>query len=170
MVEFVSECNADKVFLLQIGVLLKQINKADNNDKVAKAMHKQLDNYHKTIIGLTDKDKTNLPRYFHEFNLVDSNKSTFFHHKPGTHQYIVFLKPAIEGWLLAEAKEANINPEDFGLPVEVKKLKLITANESIKNNQQFKNFIAEILKSKTTGVLFLQKHLQNHVDFLKIDD
>ena len=116
-IQFLTEGPADKVLLTILEIHQKHIYIQNGNSGIAKAMKNQLKFYHKTVIGMTDKDKKNLPPYFSDFEIISSPDNIFFKRKPETNQYLIFLCcPAIENWLLDAAKSVNILPSDYDLP------------------------------------------------------
>jgi transketolase len=144
-VEFVPECNVDTLLVELLGVPRKRINHADGNHRVARALREQEKLYHKVVIGITDLDKENIPKYFNEFTTEVTKTACLIHKaKPDTKKHIIFLKPAIEAWILKAAEQAGIKPEDFGFPSKNKELKRITTQEGIGKDEKFRAFLQEI--------------------------
>ncbi len=63
-IKYYVEGFADKVLLTLLEVNEKNIQIQGSNSKIATAMENQESKFHKVLIGLTDLDKKNLPKYF----------------------------------------------------------------------------------------------------------
>lgn len=156
---------ADKVLLKVFEIPDRIINVANNNSGVARSMQNQKDNYHKIIIGLTDKDKKNIPPYFSEFELINDNDKIIFMKKPNSNQYLIYLCcPAIEQWLLDSAESVNVRPEDYGFSSSIKEFKSKTKSSTIEKNQNFYNFIRQIKRRNAESFIFLDKILKSIIN------
>ncbi len=82
-----------------------------------------------------------------------------FNQKAGSNQYLIFLKPALEKWLIDSAQSSNTKLEDYNLPTKLKELKRITKRESILKNQNFKDFIRAMKRKKAEPIFVLQSIL-----------
>ncbi|OFX57039.1 MAG: hypothetical protein A2046_07585 [Bacteroidetes bacterium GWA2_30_7] len=158
------EGHADKVLLKVLEIPERIISVSGNNSAIARTMERQVKNFHKIIIGLTDKDKKNIPLYFKEFELNDNPDNIFFCKKHNSNQYLIYLCcPAIERWLLDSAKSVNIKPEDYGFSSKIKEFVKDTKSITIEKNQNFYNFLKEIKRKKASSFVFLEKIIKSKI-------
>ena len=166
-IQFFTEGKADMTLLKILEVPPKLISDQGSNSSLAKAMQNQLNNYHKVIVGLTDKDKKNLPSYYSEFETIKTPDKITLKQKPNTNQYLIFLCcPALENWLLSAAEEAKIKPEDFNLKSDIKQFCRITKKDNVSKNSDFLNFLREIKKANPQPFSFLTEILDNLLKIL----
>jgi hypothetical protein len=158
-IKYYVEGFADKVLLALLEVNEKSIQIQGSNSKIATAMENQESKYHKILIGLTDLDKKNVPKYFQEFKNLDNPDNILFKQKAGFNQYLIFLKPALEKWLIDSAHSSNTKLEDYSLPTKLKELRRITKRESILKNQNFKDFIRAMKRKQAEPIFALQSIL-----------
>jgi len=159
-IKFFVEGFADRLLLEILEIHPKYIEKKGAVSKLERSMKKQLNDFHKIIIGIIDYDKGKSLHFFEDFNLCDKPDNIILKHKYNSNQYIIFLKPkAIEKWLLDAAESVNIKPENFNIPSDLKQFIKITKHINISQNTDFINFIREIKKKKADPLMFLQKIL-----------
>jgi hypothetical protein len=163
-IQFIPECNADTALLLALGIPDSYINKADNNSKIAKSMISQSRHYHKRLIGLTDLDKKNIPSYFGQFEEIRSGHDIFYKKKSDCQHFLIFLKPAVEKWLLKAASKVDISISDFGFQSDVKVLKNETTHIKIRDDKNFRNFILAIKNAESPAMKFLTDIIKEHYE------
>lgn len=113
-------------------------------------------------LGIIDKDKRIVP-YLEKFELLHSfGDISLFKHKQ-KHHYFIQINPAIETFLLKLAEDAEINPNDFGIPKSLKELKAITKKRTSKDNPNLKNFIKALKHNNAPQIVTLS----NWVSYLK---
>jgi hypothetical protein len=158
--QFLPECHGDTRLLIFLKVLEKNINHAEGIHRVAKAMENQQKQFHKILIGLVDNDKKNTPRYFDDFIELKSEQNIILKQKPETNQYLLVLCPELEAWVLENARSVHINPTDFDLPADPKIMHdRVTQLTTVKDNENFTNFIKVIKKAGAQGFIMLQAWL-----------
>lgn len=94
-------------------------------------------------LGIIDKDKKQLD-YLKEFTIVHQVDNLLLHKHKNKHHYFIQISPALERFLLDEAKKSGVSFEDFGLPTEMKKLTSITKKANSKKDPRFKGLVKAI--------------------------
>ena len=154
------ECNNDEFLIKSIGFTRRQIFHVYNKGEVVKRVGKAA-----RAIGIIDKDlDRNRPREMTEYIEVKSNRPdrdiTLFQKKADQGKRLVQISPYLEEWILHRAKRNKINPEDFNLPNDSKKLHAMTNLDKNKNFQKFlKQLIAIDPEIKT-----LKKWIQDALE------
>ncbi|MCF6270379.1 MAG: hypothetical protein L3J41_11750 [Melioribacteraceae bacterium] len=157
----ITECYIDTNL---IETIVPPTTKGYNHQKgagtVTKLMQGRLTN--KFAVGIVDKDKKQL-KYAEEFNLkIDIGDLLLFQHKT-KHHYLIFINPAIEKWIINNAKMVGISLSDYGLPTDLKELTKVTKKITSKNNSDFKKLFQELKKRSAQNIIILSKWL----DYLK---
>ena len=110
-------------------------------------------------VGIVDKDKKQL-KYVEEFNLkIDIGDLVLYQHKT-KHHYLIFINPAIEAWIINNAKTVGISLSDFGLPTDLKELTKVTKKITSKNNQVFKKLFRELKRKRAKNVIILAEWIE----------
>lgn len=105
----------------------------------------------KFAIGIIDRDKKRMG-YLDECNEIAKTKHlTLLKHKT-QNQYIITIKPAVDGFILDCALQQAVRPEEYGLPSVLKDFtkvsKSVTSNidarfknlfKALRGNQEFRN-------------------------------
>lgn len=63
---------------------------------------------------------------------------------------MIILKPAAEKFILNAAIKANINPNEFELPTNLKPFSDLTKKENILKNNLFRSFLKKIYSQETS--------------------
>ena len=159
---FVPECYFDTVLVRAILQTETALNHKKGCNNVIKAMEEaRLKN--EFAVGIVDKDKTELS-YLREFDGYDFDNLILFKHKY-KHHYIIQLNPPVEKWIIAVAKEANIDLPDFGLPLDFEKLKKITKSELASETPELVGLCWGLLQSDSPTIKRFQKwilYLRRH--------
>lgn len=136
-------------------------NHQKGNSKVAKVMkEKFVDDF---CIGLVDKDKKELD-YLLEFECVYESEDMLLHKHKNRHHYIIQIVPAIEKWMLKQAKEADIELATFNIPTDLKELiKKSKSATTSKYDKDFKGLFTQFLVQEIPTVMKLKKW----IDYLK---
>ncbi len=159
-VRFFTEGHTDKLLLDILEIPPKLIEKKGAVSKLVRSMKNQLNDFNKIIVGIVDYDKGKSLDFFNDFDSCDEPDNIILKYKKNSNQYILFLKPkAIERWILDAAADANINPEDFNIPTDLKKLRKITKSITVSKNTDFINFIRKIKNKKAEPFVYLQQIL-----------
>lgn len=88
-------------------------------------------------VGVMDADKRR-PGYLAEFVEIASSSHLQLLRHPARPHYIILVKPAIDGFILAVAQESGVIPEDFGLSSRLKEFTLQTKNVMSNKDARFK--------------------------------
>lgn len=158
----IPECYIDT---LLVETLVPPNNKRGYNhqmgcNKVSSKMQNDLKN--DFALGIIDKDKKIVP-YLEEFELLHSLENIFLLKHKQKHHYFIQINPATEVFLLKMAENAEIDPNEFGIPDSLKELKSITKKRTSKDNPNLKKFITT-LKNKNAPQIVT---LTNWISYLK---
>lgn len=94
-------------------------------------------------VGVIDFDKRR-PLYLNDFvELASSEHLTLMKHKSRSH-YVVYVKPAMDGFILSQVAIAGINIADYGLPSDLKSFTRITKTITTKVDSRFKNLFRDL--------------------------
>lgn len=111
----------------------------------------------KFAISIIDKDKVELG-YIRECDEVAKTEHlTLLKHKTKPH-YLITIHPAIDGFVLDCAEEQEINPEDFGIPSELKAFTKVSKSVTSNTDVRFKTLFAAI--KNHTEVQVMKKTLK----------
>ena len=105
-------------------------------------------------VGIIDKDKREID-YAQFFDIiVDESQLQLLKH-PQKHHYIIRIVPAIEKWLIQNAKEVGINLTDYGLSEDLTTLCKISKKIDSKKDVRFKQLFKDLRKREASGVVKL---------------
>lgn len=160
--QFVPECYAETE-------MVKLIFKINDNDYLnhAEGIHsvsrilKKDDVRNFLNVGFVDNDKKHLPPYFDEFETINQITEVIFKKHNITNDYLVFVCPAIEGFLLTQLKQIHKSPSDYDLPNNFKEFRHKLKKQSIRNHDGYKQMISDISKAGTTGIKFILEQIQS---------
>ena len=97
-------------------------------------------------VGIIDKDKNQVD-YLKEFTLVHEFENLLLHKHANKHHYIIQINPALERFLLSGAEAVDISIEDYGLPLDMDRLKKISKSVNSKEDPRFKKLIRATLRA-----------------------
>lgn len=117
-------------------------------------------------VGIVDKDKKEL-KYVDEFEEVTATGEIqlLSHKDPEIHHYLIFIYPAVESWIIHNAKTAGIALKEFGLSDDLKELTKRTKKITSKRDKNLKNLFLEFKKRNVKSVNILTewiKYLKDH--------
>ena len=104
--------------------------------------------YNCKVVGLVDRDKSNVPDYFSEF-VEDTSKTVpnlAYKEHPEKPHILIVVSPAMEKWLLETAERNGVNIENYGFPSDLKSLKKHTKKPEIVRDTAFQDFLTELLE------------------------
>ena len=113
-------------------------------------------------LGNIDKDKRSVG-YVSEFVVVAGNEwLQVLKHQTRPH-YLIYIIPAVEGFVLKAAEELNVSLADYELPTELKALSRITKQQDSKVDPRFSRLFlalkeASRLKMLKSVVEYLREH------------
>lgn len=110
-------------------------------------------------VGMIDADKRR-PGYVSEFREIASSQHIQLLQHPVRAHFIIIVHPAADGFILACAEEARINPADYGLPPALKEFTQQTKNVMSNRDSRFKRLFIAL---KDTGEMNLLKSLLTHL-------
>lgn len=139
--DIMPECFIDTNFIETI--LGDEVNHQRSCGAVINNMKSRFDD--RFAIGIIDNDKRRVP-YLDECHevLKSQNFSLVKHNKK--HHYIFLITPAIEKFILSNAKSENIIMEDFNLPSDFEALKVRTKKVGANKDETFKRLF-KVLKN-----------------------
>ena len=103
-------------------------------------------------LGIIDKDKRPV-RYLSEFELIARNDYLEVHKHKSRPHYIIYIIPAVEGFVLKAAEEVGVSLSDFCLPNDLESLKRQTKQQDSKKDVRFKKLFMAIKESSAMRVL-----------------
>lgn len=113
-------------------------------------------------IGIIDMDKRQ-PVFSQEFTEEISFGSVRVKKHPQRPQYLIFIYPAMDKFLLDLSKESNVSPKDFQLPEELEEFKTVTKTEDASTNENLRRFIKSLRHSETlTKLSTVIKYILNN--------
>ena len=130
----IPECYADTNL---VEYLIKSVcNHQKGCANVAKKMQEKYQNGF--AIGIIDFDKKKVP-YVDEFNVVAENDNlSVLRHRSRSH-FIIFIKPAIEVFLMDSANQIGCKMSDFGFPDTLEGLKELTKKDTANDSIELRN-------------------------------
>ena len=103
-------------------------------------------------LGIIDKDKRPVP-YISEFALIAETESLqILKHKDRNH-YIIYVIPAVEGFILKASEELGVNLADYGLPADMDGLKKETKQQDSKKDPRFKRLFTDLLPALNVSLM-----------------
>ncbi len=155
----ISECYIDTNLIETIVPSINACNHQKGCGTVTMIMQKKFQD--KFAVGIVDKDKKEL-KYANEFdeiiNLVDLQ--LFRHKNYSIHHYLIFIKPAIEVWILNASKEAGISMIEYGLSDDLFILTKRTKKITSKNDNDFKKLFKELKGNNLKNINILSAWLK----------
>jgi len=119
---YLVECKPDAVLIKSLTLApRKRIEHAGNKSQLLK----KLTEHYSNSKGIIDEDPGSIqPPHLQKFKQkqdLPSCKLRILHQK-GRNNTLIILCPALEEWILDTAKEAKIDPQEYGLPKDPTKL------------------------------------------------
>ncbi|MEO8712882.1 MAG: hypothetical protein ABI405_12195 [Parafilimonas sp.] len=104
-------------------------------------------------LGIIDEDtiKVRKAKYFTAFKVIKIENALILQKHNKLNHYLIIIKPAIEKWLLANAKESEVVPNNLGNQLE--DLMNFTKKKNIHKNPDFYIFIKELIRKKSPGII-----------------
>jgi len=160
--QFVPECYAETEMVKLIFDIGDNdyLNHAEGIHSVSRIL-KQDDVRNFSNIGFIDNDKRNLPPYFDEFETIDRIEEVIFKKHNTTNDYLVFVNPAIEGFILSQLQQINKFPSDYDLPNHFKEFRHKLKKQNIKNHDGYKQMIRDLLDANTSGIQFIRSKIDS---------
>jgi hypothetical protein len=159
----IPECFLDTILIETIvPPLVKDYNHKSGWPDVVKTMRENF--REKFAVGIIDKDKRTTP-YIKEFKMILQFKEDLelYAHTTKPH-YIIYIRPAMEKWIIKCADEVGVDIGGFGLDKNVKELKKRVDNQSEKD-EKFKSLFKELKSRNASAVIMLSKwveYLRDH--------
>lgn len=113
-------------------------------------------------VGVIDYDK-HRPEYLEQFvELASSAHLQLMKHRSRSH-YVVYVKPAMDGFILSQAAEAGIKVEDYGFPADLKAFTHVTKSVATKSDPRFKRLFRDLRGCREMQILSrVLNHLRDH--------
>lgn len=150
----VPECYVDTKLAEILAESSTKFNHQKGHGNVANKM--QFDVKNQFALGIIDEDtiKVRKAKYFSEFkNIKTENSLTLQKHNELNH-YLIIINPAIEKWLLENAKISGVIPDNLGN--ELEDLKSFTKKKAIYKNQGFYVFVKKLIRNQAPGIITLK--------------
>lgn len=111
-------------------------------------------------VGVIDYDKKR-PDYLEQFSeLASTEHLLLMKHRARSH-YVIFVKPAMDGFILSQAAEAGIKVQDYGFPADLKAFTHITKSITTKTDVRFKRLFRDLKDCREMKILStVLNHLQ----------
>lgn len=110
-------------------------------------------------LGIIDKDKKQVD-YLNDFTEVLNEGALILHKHKSRHHYIIQISPAIEAFILENAKLATVSIIDFNLPEDQTLFQKESKKEQSKKDPRFKNLFKAIQHAGTNDFLKLAKWVE----------
>lgn len=110
-------------------------------NQVAKIMKDKFKN--RFAVGIIDADKRT-PRYLDEFEPIAGSVHLALLRHPELPHFIVTVSPAIDGFILAAAKDAGLDLKAYGLADNLAELKVQTKNVLSNKDSRFKRLFRDL--------------------------
>lgn len=105
-------------------------------------------------VGIIDKDKEEPGAgYMREFDEIGATRHlTLLKHKAKSH-YLITVRPAMDCFILDCAREQGVNPEDFGLPGNLKAFIKVSKSVTSNTDKRFRALFDAIKDNAEIGHL-----------------
>ncbi|MFM7485605.1 MAG: hypothetical protein ACKOC0_10400 [Cytophagales bacterium] len=149
MRDIVLECNPDEALVRTLGYSKREITHQPNKGQVFNYLEKN----HQAC-GIVDEDPGSAnPGYFsHYIKQGETKFDVDFFLNIGTGAKLIVLKPRLEDWVLKQAKQEGVEPDEFSLPPNGRQLHRIV-------NQRIPKFEQMLHQMKGCAALNYLKHL-----------
>lgn len=151
----IPECFVDTKVAEIVGMASRKYNHQHGCGDVANRMMRLKD---EICLGIIDEDKNKGPRakYFGEFRTCNNENNLILQRHNSRNQYLILICPEIEKWLFNDAKNVKVDPEEFGLPLELKGFISKSKTQDIDRNEGFKRFIKTLINQKAPSISTLK--------------
>jgi hypothetical protein len=146
------ECYVDTCLIETLVPPITHYNHQKGTGTVAKKMKQWFGD--RFAVGVIDRDKREL-HYLREFYSVSAkyNLELFKHNQK--HHYLILIEPAIESFILRNAKEAGIRLENFDLPSSLDELRKISKSVESKKDPRFKALFRALIDQNQEEMVVL---------------
>jgi len=161
----IPECFADTSLIETLVPPTKIANKLGYNhqkgcNKVASVM--QINFSNKFAVGIIDKDKRQIS-YIKEFKTIVDGGAIILHKHQSKSHYLIQINPAIESFIIENAKKAGINLMEFDLSSDIDKFKKITKSSTSKVDTKLIKLFKALKDKPTQDIL----KLSSWIEYLK---
>lgn len=152
---YLVECYADELFLCNL--LPNIANNIEHTGSRSKII-KKIDNGKGIYKALIDEDPdSKQDERLNSYSMSFAN--TFIKVYKAKGSIIVVLCPRIEEFLLNIAREVNIDPKDYNLPNNGEELHKILGNQRVKQNNNARNFINDIINRNHFAIQNIKNYM-----------
>jgi hypothetical protein len=155
--ELIPEDGAIRALVLALGFA-----KPNMGDGIGNTLNKIESHFkNRFAVGIVDDDKRK-PKLFDRYErLLKEEDFLQLKQKPATSHFLIVVQPAIEIWLLQNAKNKEI---DFPFPT-LKELQRVTKDEvEVAKNQRFKQFLNDLNQAKSPGFVTMTEWIEELYD------
>ena len=103
-------------------------------------------------VGIIDRDKVELG-YIKECDVIAQTTHICLMKHKNRCQFLITIKPAIDGFVLDCAKDLDIKVEDFELPSALKEFTKVTKSLSSNADKRFKNLFKNLEQHREISIL-----------------
>ena len=149
------ECKPDKALASALGIPRREISHERGKTKICKKLEKN-----SYSIGLVDEDPLGTqPRYIGKLRLHSSKHGIKVLQDEKNNNYMIVLRPALEGWILEVVKKAKMDISAYGLPSEPDQFHS-SINTRLEN---FKRLLEDLIKQKSVMIITLEGFLKGKI-------
>jgi len=129
----------DEFLIKRLGFSRKQISHQKCKGEVIKQVSKNL-----KAVGMIDEDlPVGQPNELKKYTVKSSKEGIkLFQKRDDIQKKLIQISPYLEHWLLNRAKSNGINPKEFNLPGDPKKLHGLV---KLERNKNFQDFMEELI-------------------------
>lgn len=152
----IPECYIDTKLIKSLVPPIKSYNHQKGCSTVVNVMQEKFKS--NFAIGIVDRDKREL-KYAEKFTLVFEITSSLQLFKYENH-YLIFICPAMEKWIIANADSAGLSLANYNLPHDFKELRSITKSSKSESDDihsnDFKYLFRELKRANPLSIAVLK--------------
>jgi hypothetical protein len=152
----IPECYIDTTLVETLVPTKSGYNHQKGCNNVVKIMIEKKELSDGFALGIVDEDKKIL-KYISEFRVIADEAGLKLLKHTKKHHYIIYIVPAVEKWILENAKEVNIDLKDYDLPDRLSELLDMTKVQTNSKNKNFKKLFQAIQQEGASGFVLLTK-------------
>ncbi len=151
--QFLCECHADSFAVERFLRLSRPVNHKRNIQEVFKAFNNQFRD--RLAVGVVDNDKRK-PTDLKNFESIYDEGVISLSQKPDSRHFLIIINPAIEGFLIESANQADIDLADYRMG-SLKEMKYFTKNANIKRNQTVLKLLNDLRRANPDPIRLLKE-------------
>lgn len=156
--KYLVEGEADIVLMEIFQIPPKKIFILNGISNIVKELSKKNNPF--IFVSRIDDDKKK-HSYFNNFIKKDESDNIILKYYEAKNQSLIILKPAIEKFILNNAKKSEIDIKNYKLPEDFKQFRNTTKSLNIRNNNDFRNLLKAIKNSNNPDFKKILTFLQD---------